>query len=202
MPKAATTLVQRERTLDEQSLVRRIQCGDASAEAELIQLYDRRVLVMLAARTRDPDAARELAQETMIAVLRAVRAGAVRDPGSLPAFIHGVARNLANNHLRLRVRERSRYAEVTEAIAVVEPPATIEMRERIELLGSALRELPALDRRILLLTLTSGLNPADVGRRLGLSASIVRTRKSRAIRRLQQIVDAVTRSNPPVPPRS
>lgn len=182
------------------SLVHRIRGGDPSAEGELIQLFHRRLVAMLTVRTRDADAARELAQETTMAVLAALREGRIRDPGKLAAFVHGVARNLANNHLRVRARDRGRQSELTEEMAAPDPPDALELRERIELLESAIGRLSLVDRRILTLTLVSGWKPGAVGRALGLSASIVRTRKSRAVRRVQEIVAALTRSARQVPP--
>jgi RNA polymerase sigma-70 factor (ECF subfamily) len=184
---------------DQQSLVDRIHRGDSAAEGELLQAFQERLLVMLTARTRDPEAARELAQETMIVVLGALRKGNVREPERLGGFIHGVARNLANNHLRLRVRDRQRYTPIAEDVAVVTPPDAVDATERIALVRSALRRLSWLDRRILTLSLVAGWEPRTIGRVLGLTASIVRTRKSRALNKVQEIVRQLTRSGPPVP---
>jgi RNA polymerase sigma-70 factor (ECF subfamily) len=47
-----------------------------------------------------------------------------------------------------------------------------------------LKQLDPTDRRILLLTLVEGLKPAEIADRLGLSAEVVRARKSRAVKKI------------------
>lgn len=183
------------------SLVERIARGDAAAEAELLDLFRERVLTMLVVRTRDGDAARELAQETMIAVIAALRDGRIREPAKLAGFVHGVARNLANNHIRLRARERDRRSELEDDSAVVQPEDSVEAAERLALMKAAIARLPPIDRRILLLTLVSGWQPGAIAESLGLGAAVVRTRKSRALQKVQDFIHSVTRSPGRVPPR-
>jgi DNA-directed RNA polymerase specialized sigma24 family protein len=99
-------------------LVERIAAGEPAAEAELAERFDRRVRAMMAVRTRDRDAAQDLAQETLIAVLGALRQGQLREAERLPAFVHGTARNVLNNYFRRRqqqplaVRILARFREV------------------------------------------------------------------------------------------
>ena len=64
--------------------------------------FGRRLFVMAWARTRDREAARELTQDIMVAVIRSLRDGKLENAEKLPAFVHGTARNLINNYLRLR----------------------------------------------------------------------------------------------------
>src|SRR5215470_4033362 len=85
-------------------LVERVRAGDIAAEEELVSTYRRGVFAIAAARTRDREAALDLTQEVLIAVLKAVRGGQLREPEKLAAFVHGIARNLINNYLRVRVR--------------------------------------------------------------------------------------------------
>src|SRR5215469_17837179 len=85
-----------ERTL---SLAQRIFEGDPSAEQELVTTYRRGVLITANARTRDYEAALDLTQDVLVAVLKALREGKLRQPDKLSAFVNGVARNLINNYL-------------------------------------------------------------------------------------------------------
>ena len=55
---------------------------------------------MALARTRDADLARDLTQESLIAVLLAARKGQIRDLERVAGFVCGVARNIINNHRR------------------------------------------------------------------------------------------------------
>ena len=73
-------LLMNESILDGQGkLVERIRSGDGKAEEELVRYFSPRVFAMLMARTRDREASRDLLQDVLIAVLRSVREGALRD---------------------------------------------------------------------------------------------------------------------------
>jgi len=165
------------------ALLARIANGDAEAETSLVQQFGPRILAMVLARTRDRELARDLAQDALIAVLRAARAGQVRDPERLSAFVHGVARNVVSNYLRGN-RRRAEDQLVDDVPATVSFEDHFDDRERQALLQQALASLGDADRRILEWTLVEGLTPGDIAGRLGVPADVVRTRKSRALKRV------------------
>lgn len=82
------------------NLVERIRQGDEVAETEFVRRFTQRIFVMSFVRTRDREAARDLVQEVLMAVIGALRKGQLQNPERLPAFVHGTARNLINNQLR------------------------------------------------------------------------------------------------------
>ena len=90
------------------SLAERIRGHEPSAEEELVRIFADRVRFFVLARTRDPEAARDLAQEVMLAVVRALRGEQLREPERLAGFVYGTARNLVNNYLRTRSRSPQR----------------------------------------------------------------------------------------------
>lgn len=164
------------------SLAQRILARDRSAEDEMVAVYRRGVFVIAVARTRDREAALDLTQEILIAVLGALRQGQLRDPGKLAAFIQGTARNVISNYLRAK----SRHPEVElydEALAG-DPVEELESLERIRLLRHELQSFSAIDQKILLLSLVDGHSLAEVALRLNLSHDAVRARKSRAVRKI------------------
>jgi RNA polymerase sigma-70 factor (ECF subfamily) len=87
--------------------VARIQDGDRAAESELVSYYTRGVRLLLLKRTGKPDLAMDLCQDTLVIVLRRLRAGELRSPEALSAFIRQTAVNLTIEHFR---REK-RYVE-------------------------------------------------------------------------------------------
>src|SRR5215468_11211998 len=97
-------------------LVPRIQAGDPLAEEEFVKRYRRGLLVIAGVRTRDREAARDLTQEILIAVLKALREGQLREAEKLSAFVHGTARNIINNYLRVKTRRSE-----TDLDGVTEP---------------------------------------------------------------------------------
>lgn len=174
------------------SLAERIRGHEPSAEEELVRLFGDRVRCLVLARTRDPEAARDLAQDVMLAVVRAVRGEQLREPERLAGFVYGTARNLINNYLRSRSRS-PREDPIDAAHHVASPPDPVDDSERIGLVRRALRILDSTDRKILLLTLVEGLKPGEIGVRLGLSSEVVRARKSRALKKTIDRVKKLSR---------
>ncbi len=86
------------------TLVERIRRREAPAEEELVHLFSNRVAFLVRTRTRDPEAARDLTQEVLLAVVLALRNGHLREAERLAAFVYGTARNVINNYLRTRSR--------------------------------------------------------------------------------------------------
>jgi RNA polymerase sigma-70 factor (ECF subfamily) len=164
-------------------LVNRIRAGGRSAEEDLVTRYTAGVLAIAAARTRDYEAARDLAQEIFIHVLKAMREGQVREPEKLSAFIQGTARNVINNFLRSRTRSVECALDTAElpGKSIVEE---LESAERHRLLQRELASVDANDRQILLWSLVDGGSMTEIAERLNMSHDVVRARKSRLIKKI------------------
>jgi RNA polymerase sigma-70 factor (ECF subfamily) len=164
------------------SLAERIRGHEPSAEEELVRIFSDRVRFLALARTRDPEAARDLAQEVMLAVVRALRGEQLREPERLAGFVYGTARNLVNNYLRTR-SQSPREDSLDAALHLASPLGPVDNSERIALVRRAIGILGSTDRKILLMTLVEGLKPGEIGIRLGLTSEVVRARKSRALKK-------------------
>ena len=184
----------------EDLLAQRIREGDRAAEAELAQRFTRPVFLICLARLRDRDSADDLTQEILLAVLRALRAGHLREPDKLPQFVQGTARNLINNFIRTRIRRAESTLPEAEALPF---DATAEFRrvERRQALSQALQELSHSDREILELAAIEGLSSLEIAQRLGVSHDAIRARKSRAIRKIAEKLHPVSHI-PTVKPHS
>jgi RNA polymerase sigma-70 factor (ECF subfamily) len=164
-------------------LAERIAAGDPAAEDTLARMLGPRVFMILARRLYDRDAAREASNEVLMSVVSALRAGRVREPARLMAFVHGVAVNVAAGRRRSAARRprTEPFENVEEQWAA---PAVAVHDERIDCVRAALEDESPTDRQILTLTLVEGLKPGEIAARLRLSPELVRVRKSRAVRRL------------------
>jgi RNA polymerase sigma-70 factor (ECF subfamily) len=180
--------VDQDALLTEHSLAERIRRGDREAEEELVQRFYRKVLVMAKARVGDRQAALDIAQETMIGVLEALRRGRVNNHQHVAGYVHGTARNLINNHFRYRDRSERAGLFLDGEDSKADPEQMTADRERLELVDRALRELNPDDREVLRMTLVDGLKPGEIAERMGLSSEVVRKRKSRATKRLKEAV--------------
>ncbi len=168
-------------------LPERIRQGDASAETELVHQFTRRIFVMGVVRTHDREAARDLVQDVLIAVIGSLRKGQLLDPDKLAAFVHGTARNLINNRLRTE-RQQPQLEPLSENLAQACLSEELEYAERTRLVLQAMNRLGDEDRQILWMTLVEGRGPAEIASSLGLSSEVVRTRKGRAIRKVTDLI--------------
>jgi RNA polymerase sigma-70 factor (ECF subfamily) len=187
-------------TMDLPGLVRRVASGDSSAEHALIEHVAPRVRAMTLARTRDVDLARDLTQESLIAILVAARKGQIRDLDRVAAFVCGVARNIINNHHRRTTKLQE--SPLDDELLHSGLPGLIarsgdEEIDRQRLMARALSTLGASDREVLLLTLVDGLKPGEIAEKTGLSPDVVRTRKSRALKRVLEAIGSQSQ-NPAV----
>lgn len=164
-------------------VVSRIGRGDRSAEDAFARHFSRKVYALACARLRDEELARELAQDILIAVIVALRAGRVREADRLTGFVLATARNHIANHFREESRKPA-MEEATEALAAPLLKDRLEAVQRREWLRKAMERLDPQDREILRLNLVEQVRPDEIGMRTGLSAESVRQRKSRAIRKL------------------
>jgi RNA polymerase sigma-70 factor, ECF subfamily len=173
-------------------LAGRVAAGDSDAEAALVSHFTPRIRAMMIARTRNIDLARDLTQETLIAVLQAARSGRIRDTERVAAFVHGVARNIVNNHVRsARSRAEEPIDDHSHGLHAIDDAPE---RERHAMVTRGLEELSPSDREILLMTLVDGLKPGEIADKLGLTAEVVRTRKSRAQRRMALAIATLSRN--------
>lgn len=181
-------------SLEEQAaLVARLKVGDPDAEHQLVLLFRRRVQVMLEIRIRDREAARDLTQETMLAAVSALRDARLREPDRLAAFVYGIARNVANNYVRRRQGEPV-AAQLENEMLVADAEQEMLDRAQRALASRALESLAKDDRDVLTLTLVDGLKPGEIATRLGLGVDVVRTRKSRALKRIIAEIERLSRT--------
>jgi RNA polymerase sigma-70 factor (ECF subfamily) len=139
-------------------------------------------------RTHDREAARELVQDVLMAVIGALRKGQLQDADKLPAFVHGTARNLINNRARSE-GQKPALEPLPEDLAQASLVEQLEDAERVRLVHDALQRLGADDRRILWMTLVEGRKPGEIAAVLGLTSEVVRTRKLRAVKKLTDLIE-------------
>ena len=90
-----------EQTCD---LVSRIEAGDGFAESELVDRYARPIRLILLKRTGSAQLSNDLCQDTFVVILKKLRAGDLRKPQSLSAFIRQTAVNISIDHFRREKR--------------------------------------------------------------------------------------------------
>jgi len=170
-------------------LAERALSGDHAAETELCDCFAPRIYALICARTRDREVSRDLLHDALIALIRALRQGQLREPEKLAAFALGIARNTAQSYLRSGFRKRE--IPLTSD-TVVSPEALLESEEKERHVAQAIGLLDATDREILRLTLVEGYKPGAISALLGMSSDVVRQRKTRATRKVADYVRNLT----------
>jgi RNA polymerase sigma-70 factor (ECF subfamily) len=176
-----------------EGLVRRIEQGDRDAEADLANRFYPKVRAMALARLHGAPAAMDITQDTILGVLEALRAGRLREPDRLAAFVLSTARNLINGHQRKEARSREVLQDPPREPAQNDPaPFEIDDGQRLALVDEALDRLKPVDRRILLLTFVEGMTSREISPVVGLNPDAVRTRRARAVKVITRRVEKVT----------
>ena len=137
-----------------QLLVASVQRGDRAAETELVERYGRGVMILLRARTRDPQLAQDLYQDTFERVLEKVRSGDLRNPDALQSFVQHIAANMATEHYRKAQRRGELDTADPDDIVLESPvplPEQVVMQEqRLAAVRAAISSLPTPRDRIIL----------------------------------------------------
>jgi RNA polymerase sigma-70 factor (ECF subfamily) len=155
-------------------------------------------MAMAASWLSDRETAREIVQEALLAVLSALRQGRLREPEKLPAFVAGTGRNLINSHVRSLAKRPEPVTLGLEEATIPDPDPDsgellFEEEEKRDMVLAVLKKLEPADRRILYLTLSEGLNPREIALEMGLKPETIRLRKSRALKRVRQKLQKMTR---------
>lgn len=159
-------------------LMRLAQDGDRVAYRTLLDELGPVLAAFLRRWASDPPDLDDLCQEALLTVHRARHS---YDPAlPLQPWLFAVARNVATDHLRRRLKRISRELPLEAA-----PEAAAEEAPRASDLREALSQLPSTQREAFELLKLEGLSVEDGARRAGTTPGALRVRASRAYRALR-----------------
>jgi RNA polymerase sigma-70 factor (ECF subfamily) len=169
--------------LDERSdaeLLEAVRARDASALEVLLRRHQGRIFRFGMRMCRDREDAREVLQETMLAVARS--AERFRGDASFASWIFGIARNACAKRRRRAAGEPDAFEEL-DAAAVPSsggPEHEVERRRLQRALEDAIAELEPKSREVILLRDVEGLSAKEVATATGLGVAAVKSRLHRA----------------------
>lgn len=174
---------EREAPADPEHLGTRFVSGDEQAFEALFRIWEREVLRWVSRIVRDRGAAEEITAE---AFWRAYRGRARFDPSrSFGAWMRRIATNAALDHLR-----RARPVIDARASLIDIPAADVSPeRDASQQIAVALGRLSPKLRVVVMLGLVEDRPYAEIADALEVSVATVKTRMSRAIRRLRRELD-------------
>jgi RNA polymerase sigma-70 factor (ECF subfamily) len=164
---------------DEASLIRQARHGSADAVESLVRRHwdgAHRAAYLI---VQDAAAAEDIAQEAMLAAVRAIDSFDRRRP--FRPWLHRIVVNRSLDWLRVRARRPEVSAEVAG-------PAqhAAEQDDRLsDVMMDALAELEPADRALVVLKHLLGYRGSELSRMLDIPAATVRTRLARALARLR-----------------
>jgi RNA polymerase sigma factor (sigma-70 family) len=173
-------------------LVAAVRRGDDAAFEELYRRYQQRVTGYVTRMVGCREHAEEIAQEAFISALRRLRE--TEQAIAFKAWIYGIARNGAIDHLRARSRRGTEvgydhveaFIDTLQPLSAPAPEAAMETKQTLTDLQGALGGLSDTHHRILVMRELEGLTYDQLGERLGLSRSQVESTLFRARRRLEE----------------
>lgn len=182
-------------------LLRAFVRGQRAAFDDLVRLHQGTVLAVCRRWTREPEAARDLAQRTFIRALgaasRSLRGWKGPGPFPLRAWLLRIAVNLGKNHARDVRRHGLTDARPLERMedGAASAPERMHQREEQAQLRAALVALSRREREVFTLRIDAGLPFADVAAALGITENNAKVTFHHAVVRLRATV-AAAESNP------
>lgn len=169
---------------DDDRLVESARSGDRLALEKLLEAHQARVYRFGLEMCRDPDAAEDVLQETLLAVARGI--GGFRGASSISTWLYTIARSFCIKKRRRRKSapaERSRVGEVEAErlpAATKGPDEALADKQIESALKQAIGELEPIYREVLLLRDVEGLTAPEVAQVVGTSVDAVKSRLHRA----------------------
>jgi RNA polymerase sigma factor (sigma-70 family) len=170
-------------------VVASIVAGDPSGLAEAYDRYASVLHAYCCTLLREPADAADVVQDTF--VIASSRLAGLRDPERLRAWLFAVARNEC---LR-RLRDKQAMSAFDDAADVTDETADVggdaERAELRALVRAAIQGLGAVDRDVIVLHLSHGLEAAEIAAVLGVSRNHAHALMSRARAQLQACMGAL-----------
>lgn len=152
-------------------LVVQSQLGDAVAFARLVRRWQGRVLRRAQHLTGDREAAKDVAQESWMAVIRGLRS--LRDPARFPAWTLQIVANKSRDWVR---REGARRRATRSVEDQPKAPASTPDTRLIEQVREGLSELDPARRSVLRWFYLEGMSVAEIAEVLNIPVGTVKSR--------------------------
>ncbi len=157
--------------------------GDQDAYGRIVAGCQSTVTSIALAIVRDVHASEDIAQEAFLSAWQNLRK--LHNPASFLPWLRQITRNLAHDHLRGRLRQRTSAGDIEAVLAAVADPHAgplerLAHAQEEAAAADVIDRLPEESREVLLLYYREGQSSRQVASLLGLQDAAVRKRLSRA----------------------
>jgi RNA polymerase sigma-70 factor, ECF subfamily len=163
--------------------------GDAAVEQHFARYFGELLLIVLRARQFRRDTINDIRQETLLRVLKAVRAKEIRDPRCFRGFVHSVCKNVIREFSRSDWRTNVRAEDCPEpADERSDSERELVTKQMQELVRGVIAEMPAKDRKLLSAVLAEK-SSAEICREFGVDPNYLRVKMHRAREKFRAAVE-------------
>ena len=182
---------------DDETLVARVQHGDASAFDLLVQRYQERLYATVYHMTSNHEDANDLVQEAFIKAYKSM--GSFKRESSFYTWVYRIAVNRTLNHLKRR-KNKNHFSlddvdthiqtdpDFVELMSHVTPRREVGLMELQEKLNEALQKLSEAHRAVVVMHDVQGMTHADIAKVIQCSEGTVRSRLFYARQQLQGLL--------------
>jgi RNA polymerase sigma-70 factor (ECF subfamily) len=164
-------------------LVAQIKAGEEAGMEQLYKLFSRGIRYYLC-RQLGPQELEDRVHDTFLIVVNAVRRGDLREPERLMGFVRTVVRRQVAAYIEQAVHNRREQADLETGVTVADrkqnPEQEAMIRQKAELMESALLALSERDREILVRFYLKEQPQEQICREMTLTETQFRLLKSRA----------------------
>jgi len=183
---------------DDRQLIEAAKAGEQSAFRTLVERYQKRVFAMVLSMVREPDAARDIVQDSFVKVFEHLNE--FQGESSFYTWLYRIAMNLCID--RARRNKRFAHVEYDETVEHhddasfgvaphrlgFDPARALADKEIRERVMSALDELSANHRAVLVLREVDGLAYKEIADVMRCSVGTVMSRLFHARKRMQELL--------------
>ena len=167
--------------------IARCQSGDTAAFGELYDAPIKKIYEFIFYKTLHKETAEDL---TSVAFTKALANINSFSGGSFQAWLYRIARNTVIDHYRTRKQERD-IDDVWDLSGDDDIERDADARAKIEKVQEYLKELPAVERDIIVMRVWQDMTHAEIAEVLGKSEGAVKVAYSRAMKDLRKNVTAL-----------
>jgi RNA polymerase sigma factor (sigma-70 family) len=182
---------------DDETLVARVQAGDATSFDLLVQRYKERLYATVYHMTSNHEDANDLVQEALIKAYKSI--GGFKRESSFYTWVYRIAVNRTINHLKRR-KNRNHFSlddidnhiqsdpDFVELMSHVTPRREVGLTELQEKLNEALQKLSEAHRAVVVMHDVQGMTHADIAKVIKCSEGTVRSRLFYARQQMQGLL--------------
>jgi RNA polymerase sigma-70 factor (ECF subfamily) len=178
--------------VSDETLIKRLRAGTASAGEELVRRYQQPLVRYLQRLCGSDQLAEEIHQQTWLSVIEHLsKFDVASGSGGFKAWLFRIATNKANDHWRSRGRERAAHEGLKLVTEQEAPDAShrLEGTEQQQKLREAIEQLPDAQKQVLLLRYYSNLKFVEIAETLGCPLNTALGRMHKAMLKLKELME-------------